>query len=52
MATSAHQTSRALSVASLGARAIPMLAPMVALTTSSMNGWLRLAVRRSATDAA
>ena len=30
IATSAHQTSRALSVASVGAMAIPMLAPMLA----------------------
>ena len=35
MATSAHHTSPALSVASAGATAMPMLALMVALTTSS-----------------
>ena len=32
MATSAHQTSRALSVASVGATAMPMLAPMLTFT--------------------
>ena len=49
MATSAHHTSPALSVASSGAMAMPMLAPMRALTTSSTNGSSRLAVSRSAT---
>ena len=38
MATSAHQISRALSVASVGATAMPMLAPMLALTELRRNG--------------
>ena len=42
MATSAHQTRPALSVASVGAMAMPMLALMRALTTSSTKGSSRL----------
>ena len=42
IATSAHHTSAALSVASVGAMAMPMLALMRALTTSRTKGSSRL----------